>query len=312
MTIPHPARPPRLKSGSPIDTKERTGCGVSAFIVGIGFLLLLSLIPFETPAREAESVAAMPSPSSSESPTPTAPDVVGLSLPDAEEAVADAYFSLGERDLAAAEDGSAWNRSAMLVCSQEVVGTVVHLNIAPTGTDCPDDPHASEEWPTLPGFVGGTVSEARKWAESAGISGIEVSSAFGDVDPPDLDEADDYLVCAQHPGEAESAAPYRDKFVVKVHVVGSDEKCPDEIGDPHFEPESEPEPEPTPEPEWEAEPEPAPEPEPEPEPEAPSYAQGVHPGAFCSEHWQYGYTPKGTLMQCTTTAEDSRFRWRQA
>jgi hypothetical protein len=38
----------------------------------------------------------------------------------------------------------------------------------------------------------------------------------------------------------------------------------------------------------------------------------VHPGAFCSQHWQYGHTNNGTLMQCTTTSEDSRFRWRAA
>jgi hypothetical protein len=41
-----------------------------------------------------------------------------------------------------------------------------------------------------------------------------------------------------------------------------------------------------------------------------SYA--VHPGAFCSEHWQYGYTSTGTRMRCTTTATDSSFRWRSA
>lgn len=58
-----------------------------------------------------------------------------------------------------------------------------------------------------------------------------------------------------------------------------------------------------------AEPEPEPEPEPQPEP-AP--VPGVHPGAFCSQHWQFGHTNKGTLMQCTTTAEDERFRWRAA
>jgi hypothetical protein len=38
----------------------------------------------------------------------------------------------------------------------------------------------------------------------------------------------------------------------------------------------------------------------------------VHPGAFCSEHWRYGYTSAGTLMRCTTTATDSSFRWRSA
>jgi hypothetical protein len=41
-----------------------------------------------------------------------------------------------------------------------------------------------------------------------------------------------------------------------------------------------------------------------------SYA--VHPGAFCSEHGWYGYTSKGTLMRCTTTATDTRYRWRAA
>jgi hypothetical protein len=38
----------------------------------------------------------------------------------------------------------------------------------------------------------------------------------------------------------------------------------------------------------------------------------VHPGAYCSEHGSYGYTSAGTRMQCTTTATDSRYRWRSA
>jgi hypothetical protein len=38
----------------------------------------------------------------------------------------------------------------------------------------------------------------------------------------------------------------------------------------------------------------------------------VHPGAYCSEHGSYGYTSAGTRMRCTTTATDSRFRWRSA
>jgi hypothetical protein len=38
----------------------------------------------------------------------------------------------------------------------------------------------------------------------------------------------------------------------------------------------------------------------------------VHPGAYCSEHGSYGYTAAGTRMRCTTTAADSRYRWRSA
>lgn len=41
-----------------------------------------------------------------------------------------------------------------------------------------------------------------------------------------------------------------------------------------------------------------------------TYVQGVHPGAYCSEHGAYGYTSAGTLMQCKTSASDSRYRWR--
>ncbi|OKI17262.1 serine/threonine kinase [Nocardiopsis sp. TSRI0078] len=281
------------------------------------FLLFIGILvgPSET---ETESVAAAPPPSPSASPTPTAPDLVGLPLPEAEEELDESDFTLGAVGLAAAGDAPAWNRSAMLVCAQEADDTEVDLHVAPAGTDCPDDPEASEEWPDLPGFVDGTVSEAREWVEGAGISGLRVASAFGGVDAPDLEEADDHLVCAQSPGEAERTAPYVDRLKVHVRVVGPDEECPDEIGDPRPEPEPEPQPEPEPEPEPAPEPAPQPEPqpepapEPEPEPEAPSHVQGVHPGAFCSQHWQYGYTSAGTLMQCTTTAEDSRFRWRQA
>nr|WP_161631986.1 DUF4190 domain-containing protein [Nocardiopsis baichengensis] len=65
---------------------------------------------------------------------------------------------------------------------------------------------------------------------------------------------------------------------------------------------------------------PEPEPVPETEDDQPGTGggsdqdrvQGVHPGAYCDEHWQYGYTEDGTLMQCTTTATDDRFRWRSA
>jgi cytoskeletal protein RodZ len=38
----------------------------------------------------------------------------------------------------------------------------------------------------------------------------------------------------------------------------------------------------------------------------------VTPGAFCSQHWAYGWTKTGKRMRCTTTATDSRFRWRAA
>jgi hypothetical protein len=43
----------------------------------------------------------------------------------------------------------------------------------------------------------------------------------------------------------------------------------------------------------------------------PTY-QGVTPGAFCGDHYAYGYTSAGTLMHCVTTATDTRFRWRAA
>jgi hypothetical protein len=42
------------------------------------------------------------------------------------------------------------------------------------------------------------------------------------------------------------------------------------------------------------------------------YAHGVHPGAFCAPGGALGYTVAGTLMRCTTTAVDSRNRWRRA
>lgn len=59
-----------------------------------------------------------------------------------------------------------------------------------------------------------------------------------------------------------------------------------------------------------------PEPRPTPAPPAtpapqPTYA-GVTPGAFCADHLAYGYTSSGTLMRCTTTATDTRYRWRAA
>lgn len=43
-------------------------------------------------------------------------------------------------------------------------------------------------------------------------------------------------------------------------------------------------------------------------------AGAVWPGAFCvaEDHWDYGYTSAGTLMRCTSTDADSRFRWRSA
>jgi hypothetical protein len=59
---------------------------------------------------------------------------------------------------------------------------------------------------------------------------------------------------------------------------------------------------------------PAPAPRPAPAPAAPPAApagqQGVHPGAFCSPGGATGYTSAGTRMVCSTTASDSRNRWR--
>jgi hypothetical protein len=37
----------------------------------------------------------------------------------------------------------------------------------------------------------------------------------------------------------------------------------------------------------------------------------VHPGAFCAPGGAIGYTTTGLKMQCTTTATDSRNRWRR-
>jgi len=44
----------------------------------------------------------------------------------------------------------------------------------------------------------------------------------------------------------------------------------------------------------------------------PSTSYGVTPGAFFAEHYAYGYTSAGTLMQCKPSATDTRFRWRAA
>lgn len=45
---------------------------------------------------------------------------------------------------------------------------------------------------------------------------------------------------------------------------------------------------------------------------APSVQQGVSPGAFCSPGGARGVTNTGVAMSCTTTAADSRNRWRAA
>ena len=44
-----------------------------------------------------------------------------------------------------------------------------------------------------------------------------------------------------------------------------------------------------------------PAPTPTPSPTTQTTYSGVHPGAFCSQHWAYGRTSAGTLMRCTTT-----------
>ncbi|MEU5554302.1 hypothetical protein ABZ738_31475 [Micromonospora sp. NPDC047793] len=41
-------------------------------------------------------------------------------------------------------------------------------------------------------------------------------------------------------------------------------------------------------------------------------AKGVHPGSFCSRQGARGVTKTGKPMVCTTTATDSRKRWRAA
>lgn len=57
---------------------------------------------------------------------------------------------------------------------------------------------------------------------------------------------------------------------------------------------------------------PAPAPDPSRTPTPPSNDQGVvHPGAFCSPPGATGRTAAGTAMICTTTATDSRDRWRE-
>lgn len=58
-----------------------------------------------------------------------------------------------------------------------------------------------------------------------------------------------------------------------------------------------------------AAPQPEAPPAPAPEPAAPAT---VHPGAFCSSAGATGVSKNGVPMVCTTTAEDSRLRWRAA
>jgi hypothetical protein len=49
-----------------------------------------------------------------------------------------------------------------------------------------------------------------------------------------------------------------------------------------------------------------------PQPSAGPTHVGVHPGAFCDEHGDYGITTKRRLMRCTTTNHDNAYRWRKA
>jgi hypothetical protein len=40
--------------------------------------------------------------------------------------------------------------------------------------------------------------------------------------------------------------------------------------------------------------------------------QGVHPGAYCSQHGAYGRSDAGVLYRCVYVAADDRYRWRRA
>lgn len=51
---------------------------------------------------------------------------------------------------------------------------------------------------------------------------------------------------------------------------------------------------------------------PAPAPAAPAIQEGVHPGAFCKPAGAFGHTTTGLLMQCKTSATDTRNRWRAA
>jgi hypothetical protein len=44
----------------------------------------------------------------------------------------------------------------------------------------------------------------------------------------------------------------------------------------------------------------------------PTVSGAVHSGAYCSQHGSYGYTIDHVLMQCKTSATDTRYRWRKA
>ena len=272
------------------------GCGGCSGLGAHGFIGLLVLGALLPPQEESATVEVAGSPSPEEA---IEPELVGLYLPEAEELLDESELELGELLLAADDEDAEWTRSALVVCEQDVAEETADLVLAPDGVDCGDE-EPTEDWPELPDFVGDEVDEARAWVEDAGLT-VVARSAFGDVDDPE--DTADHEVCEQRPERAR--APFDDDLQVELFVVANGEDCPAEIGDPAPEPEPEPVPEPEPQPE------PAPEPEPEPEPE-PAPVPGVHPGAFCSQHWQYGHTSKGTLMQCTTTAEDERFRWRAA
>lgn len=290
---PLPSLPGRSSKPHPLSLAGLgcTGCAGLALTGFIALAVLGALLP--SPEEETAPVAVTASPSPTEEPPL---ELVGLYLPEAEELLEEWELALGELLPVASNDVEdlVWTRSTMLVCDQEVGEGTVDLVVAPDGMECVEE--IGEGWPELPRFAGDTTDQAREWIEDAGLTMV-VESAFGDVAAPE--EATDHPVCGQRPKKV--IAPFDDDLEITLFVVSTDEECPEKIGDAS--PEPEPEPQPGPEPE--------PQPEPEPEPE-PAPVEGVHPGAFCSQHWQYGRTTKGTLMQCTTTAEDTRFRWRSA
>ncbi|WP_156724539.1 PASTA domain-containing protein [Streptomyces apocyni] len=305
-------------------TSRRTNISVALPVVAALAALGACAAPDDAknPATPGSSASAQAAASAA---PPRLDDQTGNQLNVAATAAREAGFTPSSHD-SSDQSRTPLRPSGWTVCFEERMAKTVDFGVVKAKEPCPKRDKGPLPWPRLPDLVGLTTDRATDALRDEGIDSatVHVVSPYKDVTVPA--KTGDWEICSTDPqAGADVTSALR---VVEAEAVKAGTSCPktsggylDPANDPAYTPPPKPKPAPKPtltQPAPAAPSAPAPAPAPAPQPSrtteapAPAPVQGVWPGSFCSEHGAYGRTAKGTLMRCTTTATDDRYRWRAA
>ncbi|RFU82803.1 PASTA domain-containing protein [Streptomyces triticagri] len=262
-----------------------------------------------TGKNPAATVSAKATPSPAARTAVQVPEFVGESLSDAKSAAVAAGFARVTSHDASDGDSGQLVDSNWTVCFQkpksgtksaDPASTAVALGVVRTGDPCPASDGEPIPYPKMPDVVGKTYEEASEALADLGLTDVDATSAFTDVDVPN--NPADWKVCFQHPAAGKKLTR-AESTSAELSLVRPTDTCP---GTEHTRRHT-------------------PAPDPAPDPDRGSSTGGgsssgggggggggggvgtVHPGAFCSPPGAIG-TSNGKLYTCKGPGQN---RWRR-